>query len=618
STSNLNYTAHQSTANLVITPVGPDGKITLYNGSTGPTDLIADIAGYYLSGTPSSPGSYAPLTPSRLLDTRTGNGAPKTPLPAHHTITLTITGRNNLPTTGLAAIALTLTAINPTTTGWISSYPSGTTRPSTSNLNYTAHQSTANLVITPVGPDGKITLYNGSTGPTDLIADLAGYYLSCGDCAPATFTPTQAPDGVGPQRSFPGAVACPAAGSCIAVGGGDNSASILTLAGGTWTPMPVPPLPANANGTAAGLSWVVCPAVDYCVAAGSYTEVVSGNNLGLIETLSNGSWSAIQAPVPADALDGSGLIRLSDLACGAVGSCVLVGNYVDTAGDTQALSDVLSAGSWTPVRLPLPAVHDYDPLASLASVACPAAGACTAVGSYDVLDSTTGPLVETLSGGIWSATAAPLPTGYSSDGAGLTSVSCPATGWCLAVGPAPNIRQTMNGFVDTLSDGQWTSRDAPMPANASSYPFASLGPVTCVAVGSCTMVGQYDDNQAPRVSRVLLASLADGRWSSIQAPLPADAIAKPHPSLRSLSCVSAGSCVAVGSYTGDLGQHALIEILSGGQWTAVQAPEPADGEPNYGGALYDVGCAPDGSYVALGWYYTTVTRQVEGVLEQTP
>ncbi|MDQ2839231.1 MAG: hypothetical protein M3Y89_17775, partial [Actinomycetota bacterium] len=53
------------------------------------------------------PGSYVPVTPSRLLDTRTGNGAPQTPLPAHHTITLTITGRNNLPTTGLAAIALT-------------------------------------------------------------------------------------------------------------------------------------------------------------------------------------------------------------------------------------------------------------------------------------------------------------------------------------------------------------------------------------------------------------------------------------------------------------------------------------------------------------------------------
>ena len=55
---------------------------------------------------------------------------------------------------------------------------SGTPRPQTSNLNLQAGQNIPNLVIVPVGPDGKIQLYNGSGGTVQLIADVAGYILS--------------------------------------------------------------------------------------------------------------------------------------------------------------------------------------------------------------------------------------------------------------------------------------------------------------------------------------------------------------------------------------------------------------------------------------------------------
>ncbi len=37
--------------------------------------LIGDVAGYYLSGTPTQAGTFVSLDPSRILDTRTGNGA---------------------------------------------------------------------------------------------------------------------------------------------------------------------------------------------------------------------------------------------------------------------------------------------------------------------------------------------------------------------------------------------------------------------------------------------------------------------------------------------------------------------------------------------------------------
>ena len=50
-TSNENFVPGQTVPNSVTVPVGADGKITLVNNSNGTTHLIADIAGYFLSGT---------------------------------------------------------------------------------------------------------------------------------------------------------------------------------------------------------------------------------------------------------------------------------------------------------------------------------------------------------------------------------------------------------------------------------------------------------------------------------------------------------------------------------------------------------------------------------------
>src|SRR6185312_4768680 len=78
--SNLNFLTGQIVSNLVIAPVGVGGRVDLYNGSTGGTQLVADVSGYYLSGAPTGAGAFGSLTPSRLLDTRSGLGATKAPV----------------------------------------------------------------------------------------------------------------------------------------------------------------------------------------------------------------------------------------------------------------------------------------------------------------------------------------------------------------------------------------------------------------------------------------------------------------------------------------------------------------------------------------------------------
>ncbi|MDQ2845519.1 MAG: DUF1906 domain-containing protein [Actinomycetota bacterium] len=174
--SNVNFVKGQSVPNLVVSKVA-NGKIDLYNGSAGTVQLIADITGYYLGGTPTAPGTFVPLAPHRVLDTRHGIGAPQAPVQAGHTATLTVAGSGGVPTTGIAAVVLNVTVTAPTAAGSITVYPDGPARPAVSNLNFVEGQTVPNLVVSKVA-GGKIDLYNGSAGAVQLIADVTGYYLA--------------------------------------------------------------------------------------------------------------------------------------------------------------------------------------------------------------------------------------------------------------------------------------------------------------------------------------------------------------------------------------------------------------------------------------------------------
>ncbi len=132
-------------------------------------------------GTPASvsvAGAFGSLSPTRLLDTRNGTGAPQGAVAAQHAVSVQVTGRAGVPASGVSAVVVNVTVTEPTGTGWIAAYADGTTRPAVSNLNFTRGQTVPNLVVAPVGSNGKIALYNGSGGTAHLIADISGYFLS--------------------------------------------------------------------------------------------------------------------------------------------------------------------------------------------------------------------------------------------------------------------------------------------------------------------------------------------------------------------------------------------------------------------------------------------------------
>ena len=169
--SSVNFRPGQTVANLVVTPACIGGKVALYNGSGGHIDVLADAFGYFRPGLATARGSYQPLTPVRLLDTRPG-----TPLAAQASAALPVTGRGGIPLTGASSVLITVTALGGSSAGYVTVYGGGGARPLASQLNFPAGGTVANLLVAPIGALGRVALFNGSSAGIDLLADAVGYF----------------------------------------------------------------------------------------------------------------------------------------------------------------------------------------------------------------------------------------------------------------------------------------------------------------------------------------------------------------------------------------------------------------------------------------------------------
>ncbi|WP_300607046.1 serine/threonine-protein kinase [Trebonia sp.] len=405
--------------------------------------------------------------------------------------------------------------------------------------------------------------------------------------APLAWTAGQAPLPAGAVGASPlGArlygVACPAAGNCVAVGlyggqGGLNSNKPLveTLSGGTWTAS------VGVAGTkVSGFTAVACPAPGSCVAVGAYDNALG--SLGLVAgTLSYGTWTASGLPLPPDA-DRKTSAQLDDVECPAQGTCIATGYYLDQNNGWQALIEMLSGGRWTAMRAPLPAgavpagaVPGTGSVvtAALEGAACPAIGSCIAVGKYTVHGGASAPFADTLSGGSWTPATVPLPRG-AADGnlAELVGISCLMPGNCVAVGQYASDGGLARYLAETLSGGSWTPAVLPLPGDAAASQ-AGLSQyagtfeteaVACWAAGSCVAFAPYTSLSGATDS--VIDTLSDGTWTAAKAPLPPAAVAASHhyAFLDSVHCPAPGNCVAVGQYTTgqNLDARAIIETAN--------------------------------------------------------
>jgi hypothetical protein len=162
--SNLNYVAGQSVANMVIVGLGEGDRVAILN-SAGLAHVVVDVTGWFTGG-------FRPITPLRLLDTRSPQHGPA--LVAGETRTVAIAGRGGIPF-GIDAVAVNITVVAPATSGFVSAFPAGQAWPGTSSVNHQAGHIVANMALSGVGSGGRLALYS-SSGPVHVIIDVTGWF----------------------------------------------------------------------------------------------------------------------------------------------------------------------------------------------------------------------------------------------------------------------------------------------------------------------------------------------------------------------------------------------------------------------------------------------------------
>ena len=100
------------------------------------------------------------------------------PVAAKATAHLQVLGQGGVPATGVSAVVMNVTVTGPTAAGFLTVFADDAVRPTASNLNFVKGQTVPNLVVAPVGANGKVAFYNGSSGSVQMIADVAGYVLA--------------------------------------------------------------------------------------------------------------------------------------------------------------------------------------------------------------------------------------------------------------------------------------------------------------------------------------------------------------------------------------------------------------------------------------------------------
>ena len=175
--SNLNVAPGDTVPNLVVVKVGAGGRVSLFN-RFGSVDLVADVAGWFPEG-----AGVEPVVPARILDTRAGLGAAMQRVGPDGMIDLHVTGRGGVPTSGVGAVVINVTAVGPSATSFVTVWPSGSGRPTASNLNVVPGETVPNLVVVKVGAGGRVSLFN-RFGDVDLVADVAGWFPDDGGFVP--------------------------------------------------------------------------------------------------------------------------------------------------------------------------------------------------------------------------------------------------------------------------------------------------------------------------------------------------------------------------------------------------------------------------------------------------
>jgi hypothetical protein len=145
-------------------------RVAIQNWSVPPLHAVANAA---ISGR----AAFIAVDPCRVADTRNANGSyggPKLVGGTSRTFNIPAGPCTGIPTSA-AAYSLNFTVLNGEgASGFLTAYPTGSTRPTVSTLNYGLGNLVANAALVPAGTSASIDVYVNYNA--DLIIDINGYF----------------------------------------------------------------------------------------------------------------------------------------------------------------------------------------------------------------------------------------------------------------------------------------------------------------------------------------------------------------------------------------------------------------------------------------------------------
>ncbi len=172
--SNLNFSKGKVVANAVFVKVGDNGAVCVFSSAT--THVIVDVSGAFEAS-----AEVEPLNPVRMIDTRPGTSTVDGQFagigqrPANATTEIKVSGRGGASTSA-QTVVLNVTVTGALGDGYVTVWPCGSPKPSTSTVNFTRGQTIANMAITKIGTAGNAAgkVCVASSVATQLIVDLTG------------------------------------------------------------------------------------------------------------------------------------------------------------------------------------------------------------------------------------------------------------------------------------------------------------------------------------------------------------------------------------------------------------------------------------------------------------
>ncbi len=300
---------------------------------------------------------------------------------------------------------------------------------------------------------------------------------------------------------------------------------------------------------------------------------------------------------------------LPGLACPAAGDCVAVGSYEDGQFNVNGLVVSETGGVWRGGRtIVAPKGAASPPGLTPSAVTCAAVGNCAVVGSYDDAAGNVQAFVDQEVAGAWrTSVEVTLPPDALGPGqsAQLRAVVCPSVSGCVAVGSyTAAANGAVKGLVVTQGARTWVAHAVAAPPGANVDPVLDLTAVTCASARDCVAAGTYVDAQNATHGLVVAASTTP---TATALDLPLNASEFPSITVGALTCVANGACVLAGSYETAGGQlEGYVASSTGATWgRASELVMPAGARDNprvffYGFA--DLACASAGNCTTGGQY----------------